>query len=70
MVMTTMMMNNSGRIVVRKRDVPDLDVLVAPLVEQLDAANLAGDILGEDWVTLRALDLDFSGVRHVDGRVN
>jgi hypothetical protein len=33
------------------------------LVEQLDAANLVGDLLGEHGVPGRALDLDFS-VRH------
>lgn len=33
------------------------------LVEQLDAANLVGDILGQDGVAGRALNLDFS-VRH------
>lgn len=49
---------------VREGDVPNLDVLVAPLVEQLDAANLLGNILGEDGVAGGALDLDFA-VRHV-----
>jgi hypothetical protein len=48
---------------VRKRDVPDLNVLVAPLVEQLDAANLLGDLLGKDGVAGGALDLNFA-VRH------
>lgn len=33
------------------------------LVEQLDAANLVGDILGEHGVAGGALDLNFS-VRH------
>jgi len=35
----------------------------ANLVEQLDAANLLGDLLGQDGVAL-ALDLDFAVVRH------
>ena len=48
---------------IRERNVPDLNVLVAPLVEQLDAANLVGDVLGQDGVAGRALDLDFA-VRH------
>ena len=47
---------------VRQRDIPNLDILVAPLVEQLDAANLARDILWQDLVGLLALDLDFAGV--------
>jgi hypothetical protein len=34
------------------------------LVEQLDAANLVGDLLGEHGVAGGALDLDFS-VRHI-----
>lgn len=49
----------------RQRDISDLDILVGPLVEQLDAANLLGDILGQDGVALGLLDFDFSGVRHV-----
>lgn len=49
----------------RQRDVADLDVLIAPLVEQLDAANLVGDLLGKNLVA-RGLNLDFDfGVRHV-----
>lgn len=49
----------------RQGDIPNLDILVAPLVEELDAANLLGNVLGEDGVTLRRLDLDFAGgVRH------
>lgn len=44
----------------RERDVPDLNILVAPLVEQLDAANLLGHILGEDGVAGGALDLNFA----------
>ena len=48
---------------VRERNVADLDVLVAPLVEELDAADLVGDLLGEHGVARWALDLDFS-VRH------
>ena len=35
-------------------------------VEQLDATNLLGNVLGKDGVALRGLDLDFSGVRHFD----
>ena len=49
----------------RQRDISNLDILVGPLVEQLDAANLLGDILGQDGVALGLLDFDFSGVRHV-----
>ena len=48
----------------RQRDVPDLNVLVAPAVEQLDAANLGDDILREDLVAGDGLDLDFAVVRH------
>lgn len=33
---------------VRERDVANLDIVVVPLVEQLDVADLLGDILGED----------------------
>ena len=36
----------------------------ANLVEQLDAANLLGDLLREHGVASGALDLDFAVVRH------
>ena len=48
---------------VRERDIPNLDVLVAPLVEQLHAANLVCDVLGEDRIASGAIDFDFA-VRH------
>ena len=48
----------------RQRDISDLDILVAPLVEQLDAANLGCNLLGQDGVALGLLDFDLSGVRH------
>ncbi len=51
------------RYCVREGDVPDLDIIVAPLVEQLDAADLVGDLLREDGIAGWALDLDFA-VRH------
>ena len=53
------------RVDVREGDVPDLDILVRPLVEQLGAANLSGDILWEDRVGLDGLDFDLS-VRRID----
>ena len=53
---------------VREGDVADLDVLVAPLVEQLGAANLAGHVLGQHRVAGGLLDLDLA-VRHVGGGV-
>lgn len=34
----------------REGNIPNLDVLVAPLVEELDAADLACDLFGEDLV--------------------
>lgn len=51
-------------VVLRQGDVADLDILVGPLVEQLDAANLLDDILGQDLVARDGLDLDLSVVRH------
>lgn len=48
----------------RQTDVPDLNILVRPLVEKLDAANLAGDLLWQDLVARDGLDLDISVVRH------
>lgn len=50
--------------VLRQGDVADLDILVGPLVEQLDAANLLDDVLGQDLVARDGLDLDLSVVRH------
>lgn len=53
------------RRVLRQGDITDLDILVGPLVEQLDAANLGDDVLGQDLVTRRGgIDLDLSVVRH------
>ena len=50
---------------IRQGDIPNLDILVCPLVEELDAANLCGDILGEDLVAgLRDLNFDIAGFRH------
>lgn len=53
------------RRVLRQGDITDLDILVGPLVEQLDAANLGDDVLGQDLVTRRGgIDLDLSVIRH------
>lgn len=52
----------------REGDVTDLNIIVAPLVEKLDGANLVGNLLGEDLVgDGRNLDLD---LRHVVGFVD
>lgn len=51
---------------VRQRDILDLNILVAPLVEKLDASDLGGDLLGKDGES-RLGDLDFTALRHVDG---
>ena len=48
----------------RQGDIPDLDILVAPLVEQLGRADLLGDILGQHRVALGRLNLDLA-VRHI-----
>lgn len=53
-----------GCLFLRQGDVADLDILVGPLVEQLDAANLLDDVLGQDLVARDGLDLDLSVVRH------
>lgn len=49
----------------RQRDISDLNILIAPLVEELDASNLIGDILWKDGVGLcDLLDLGSLVVRH------
>lgn len=48
----------------RQRDISDLDILITPLVEKLDASNLFSDLLGQDLVARDGLDFDFSSVRH------
>lgn len=53
----------------RQGDVADLNILVGPLVEQLDAANLLDDVLGQDLVARDGLDLDLSVVRHAGRNV-
>lgn len=56
---------------VRQRNVSDLDIFVAPLVEQLDAANFRLDILGQDRVEPRGVfDLDFAVVGHDERRIH
>lgn len=47
----------------RQGDVADLDILVGPLVEQLDGADLRGHVLGEHR-GLDGLNFDFTVVRH------
>lgn len=50
----------------RQRNIPNFDVLVAPFVEEFDAANLVGNIFGKDRIGGRG-DLNFSAVGH-DGQ--
>jgi hypothetical protein len=55
----------SGGEVLRQRDVSNLNIVVCPLVEELDASNLGSDILGEDLVSvLGNLNFDVAGFRH------
>ena len=49
----------------RQRDIPNFNILITPLVEQLDRANLIGDFLGENAErAVGDVDLDFAVVRH------
>lgn len=41
-----------------------LNILVAPLVEELDGSSLSDNVLWKDWVGGRSLNFDLSGVRH------
>lgn len=52
----------------RQRDIPNFDILIGPLVEELDASNLLSDLLWKDLVARDGLDLDFFVVRH-DGEL-
>jgi len=52
--------------VIGQRDIPNLNILVAPLVEQLDAANLVGDLFGENSIVAGALNLDLFVVGHCE----
>lgn len=56
-------------VALRQGDVADLNILVGPLVEELDAANLLDDVLGQDLVARDGLDLDLSVVRHAGRNV-
>jgi hypothetical protein len=56
---------SAQRASLRQRDISDLDILVAPLVEELDATDFLGNLLWKDLVAADGLDLDFSVVRHV-----
>lgn len=57
-----------NRVHVRQGDVPNLDILVAPFVEELRLANLLRDLLRQGGELLRRLDFDLA-VRHV-GRLD
>jgi len=48
----------------RQADVSDFDILVGPLVEELDGADLLRDFLGKNLVPAGVLDLDFAVVGH------
>lgn len=50
---------------IRQGDVANLNILVCPLVEQLDGADLLGDILWENSKGDGGVDLDFA-FRHID----
>ena len=52
-------LSNARKGIVRQRNIPNLNILVAPLIEQLDGANLVGDVLGENGIAAWALNLDF-----------
>lgn len=48
----------------RQADISDFDILVRPLIEELDGADLLRHFLGQDLVPAGILDLDFAVVRH------
>lgn len=48
----------------RQADIPNLDIVVRPLVEKLDGADLSCDFFGKDLIPAGVLDLDFAIVRH------
>lgn len=48
----------------RQRDVADLNILVGPFVEEFDASDLFGDILGQHHIPTWAVNFDLLGVRH------
>lgn len=48
----------------RQGDIPDLNILIAPLVEQLDATNLIGNLLRQDIGGRLCSDLGLAGFRH------
>ncbi len=56
--------NGVGERSSRQADVTDFDVLVRPLVEELDGADFLGHFLGEHLVPAGVLDLDFAVVGH------
>ena len=56
---------SSGASNVRQGDVADLDIMIVPLVEELDVADLLDNVLGEHLSEGRVLDLDIAAVRHV-----
>jgi hypothetical protein len=58
------LLQNKQWVSLRQRDIADLDILVAPLVEELDAANLGDNFLWQNLVARDGLDFNISVVRH------
>ena len=56
---------SNWRVSLRQRNIPNFDIVVAPLVEQFGASNLIGNLPGQNRV-IGLGDLDFSAVGHVD----
>lgn len=55
----------------RQGDVPDLNILVAPLVEQLHGSHLRDSLLGQDLEGRSGVfDLDFAVFRHFGRRMH
>lgn len=50
---------------IRQRNIPNLNVLVAPFVEQLDAANLVRHLFRQDLVSARVLDFNLPVIGHL-----
>ena len=66
-MLVVVLVNESPGKIVREGDVSNFNVLVAPFVEEFDAALFGNNVFGKDGVTRNwVFDFDLAVVGHLD----
>lgn len=66
-MLVVVFVNESLEEIVREGDVSNFNILVAPFVEEFDAALLGNNVFGQDGVTRDwVFDFDLAVVGHLD----